>query len=198
MKQLLVDVWNLHPLFLDDIETINAIMHRVLREEDISIVTHSAQKFPGQGLTITYLLSESHAAVHTWPESGFAAFDFLTCGNADIEELNDHLELELEQYHEQLQQNDEGKPVSIRYDWSLLTRGEPPQQRIMHDGRTLRSDMYLRKEQVHEENSPIQQIEIWDIETGPSMIWGEGDMNQRWLLLDGIHQVGNLIVLKFI
>ena len=68
MKQLLVDVWNLHPSFLDDVETLNSIMHRVLRERGISIVTQSAQKFPGQGLTITYLLSESHAAVHTWPE----------------------------------------------------------------------------------------------------------------------------------
>ena len=191
MNQLLVDVWNLHPLFLDDVETINSIMHRVLKERGISILTHSAQKFPRQGLTITYLLSESHAAVHTWPESGFAAFDFLTCGNIDIEELNDHLKLELEQYHQQFQQSDEGKRTSIRYYWSLLTRGEPPQQRMMDDGKALRSDMYNSKEQVHEEYSPIQKIEVWDIEAGPSMIWGEGDMNERWLLLDGVHQVGS-------
>ena len=95
-----MDVWDLQPLFLDDLEAINYMMHRVLLERGISIVSHDAKKFPGQGLTLTYLLSESHAAVHTWPENGFAAFDFLTCGTVDLEELNDHLRWELEHYHQ--------------------------------------------------------------------------------------------------
>ena len=91
MNQLLVDVWGLHPTFLDDPEAVDSIMRRVLVFSSISVVSQDAHRFPGQGLTLTYLLSESHAAVHTWPESGFAAFDFLTCGAADLTKLNDHL-----------------------------------------------------------------------------------------------------------
>ena len=50
----------------------------------------------------------------------------------------------------------------------------------------------MKKEQVHEEQSNFQRIEIWDIYAGPSMIWGEFDASERWLLLDGVHQVGQL------
>ena len=36
--------------------------------------------FPGQGgITGVLLLSESHLACHTFPERGFAAFDFYSC-----------------------------------------------------------------------------------------------------------------------
>ena len=50
----------------------------------------------------------------------------------------------------------------------------------------------MKKEQVHEEQSDFQKIEIWDIDAGPSMIWGEFDASERWLLLDGVHQVCQL------
>ena len=56
MNQLLVDVWDLDALFLDDLEVMNSMMHRVLAESGISVVSHDAHKFPGQGLTLTYLL----------------------------------------------------------------------------------------------------------------------------------------------
>ena len=91
MNQLFVDVWGLHPTFLDDPEAMDSIIRRILAFSSISVVSQDAHRFPGQGLTLTYLLSESHAAVHTWPESGFAAFDFLTCGGADLSKLNGHL-----------------------------------------------------------------------------------------------------------
>ena len=205
MNQLLVDVWDLHPLLLDDLETMNSIMHHLLTARGISVVSHSAEKFSGQGLTLTYLLSESHAAVHTWPEWGFAAFDFLTCGNVNLAELNDHLNWELERTTKDYQKREpqvrgqtdsqEDEEMLIRYDWSLLRRGEPPhpQKRVRNDGQALRQDMYMKKEQVHEEQSAFQKIEVWDIEAGPSMIWGEFDASERWLLLDGVHQGGNSI-----
>ena len=87
--------------------------------------------------------------MHTWPESGFAAFDFLTCGTLDLEALNDHLKWELEHYHQKLLQeqsetdSEEGEKIPIRYDWSLLRRGERPQSqhRVKNDGQALRHDM---------------------------------------------------------
>lgn len=35
------------------------------------------------GLSGVAVLAESHIAVHTWPETGFAAFDLFMCGRAD-------------------------------------------------------------------------------------------------------------------
>jgi S-adenosylmethionine decarboxylase len=40
-------------------------------------------RFPGGGLTGYLLLSESHLAVHTYPEFGYAALDLFSCGSGD-------------------------------------------------------------------------------------------------------------------
>ena len=82
---------------------------------------------------------------------------------------------------------------TITYDWSMLRRGDAPQQhgggpRARNDGQALRQDMYMKKDMVHEEQSAFQKIEVWDVE-GPSMVWGEIDARERWLLLDGVLQV---------
>jgi S-adenosylmethionine decarboxylase len=37
--------------------------------------------FPGGGMTAVYLLSESHASVHTYPEHAACFVDLFTCGN---------------------------------------------------------------------------------------------------------------------
>jgi S-adenosylmethionine decarboxylase len=41
-------------------------------------VSHS---FDPQGVTALALLAESHIAIHTWPEHGYAAADIFTCGD---------------------------------------------------------------------------------------------------------------------
>ena len=40
-------------------------------------------RFQPQGLTGVALLAESHITFHTWPETGFAAFDIFLCGACD-------------------------------------------------------------------------------------------------------------------
>jgi len=34
-----------------------------------------------RGQHLLFLLSESHASIHTWPEKGYAAIDIYTCSN---------------------------------------------------------------------------------------------------------------------
>ena len=40
-------------------------------------------RFPGGGLTGYLLLSESHIALHTYPEHRYIALDIFSCGGAD-------------------------------------------------------------------------------------------------------------------
>ena len=64
MMQLNVDVWGLHPILLDDPEAMDSIVRHALEVCSITVISHNNHSFPGQGLTLTYILSESHAAVH--------------------------------------------------------------------------------------------------------------------------------------
>jgi S-adenosylmethionine decarboxylase len=47
----------------------------------VKTVSHSFGD--GQGYTAFIMLSESHLAIHTWPERGYVAMDVLMCGDAD-------------------------------------------------------------------------------------------------------------------
>ena len=40
-------------------------------------------EFEPQGVTGVIVLSESHLSIHTWPETGYAAVDFYTCGDCN-------------------------------------------------------------------------------------------------------------------
>ena len=39
-------------------------------------------KFSPQGVSGVVVISESHLAIHTWPELGYAAVDVFTCGDS--------------------------------------------------------------------------------------------------------------------
>lgn len=45
----------------------------------LTVVGDTFHQFEPQGVTGTVLLSESHLAIHTWPEAGFATIDVFVC-----------------------------------------------------------------------------------------------------------------------
>ena len=47
-----------------------------------SIVASVFQPFEPQGVTGVVVVEESHLSIHTWPEHGYAAVDFFTCGDS--------------------------------------------------------------------------------------------------------------------
>ncbi len=49
-------------------------------KSEATILEHYFYQFDPIGVTGIILIAESHFAIHTWPEDGFAAFDILTCG----------------------------------------------------------------------------------------------------------------------
>lgn len=42
-----------------------------------------AYRFEPIGLTLVYILSESHLAIHTWPEHKLLHLDLVTCSNLE-------------------------------------------------------------------------------------------------------------------
>jgi S-adenosylmethionine decarboxylase proenzyme len=60
-------------------EQIAAAFSAALRRAGATIVQGLAHSFPGAGLTCVYILSESHAVLHTWPETGTVNIDIFSC-----------------------------------------------------------------------------------------------------------------------
>jgi len=44
-------------------------------------MTSSFRYFDPHGISGLVMIAESHLAIHTWPEYGYAAADIFTCGN---------------------------------------------------------------------------------------------------------------------
>ena len=44
-----------------------------------TVVQSSSHAFPGAGLTSVLILRESHAVLHTWPETGTVNIDIFSC-----------------------------------------------------------------------------------------------------------------------
>lgn len=84
-KHLLVELWQCQPGALDDLDGLRALMLRAASAAGATVVGEAFHRYAPQGVTGVLLLEESHFSLHTWPESGYAAFDFYTCGALDPE-----------------------------------------------------------------------------------------------------------------
>jgi spermidine synthase len=80
--------------FSDNAKTWHQFLTSINRTPGISILNSIHYTFPGIGMTGVVLLSESHAAIHTWPEHGFASVQLSTCSGV---ETIDDFKRELEQ-----------------------------------------------------------------------------------------------------
>lgn len=50
-----------------------------LERAGATVVHRVAHEFPGKGLTCVLILAESHAVLHTWPETGTVNIDIFSC-----------------------------------------------------------------------------------------------------------------------
>lgn len=72
---------------LNNFEFLDSKIREILGKTSVTIEDAVHKKFQPQGLTILYLLSESHFSIHTWPEAGSCAIDFYHCGDRSIKNL---------------------------------------------------------------------------------------------------------------
>jgi len=60
-------------------ETVAAAFVSALEGAGATVVEALSHNFPGAGLTCVLILAESHAILHTWPESGIVHIDIFSC-----------------------------------------------------------------------------------------------------------------------
>jgi len=80
-RECLIDATGCSPRRLADVELLRKLLEDVVADLGLHAVGPGMwHQFPGVGgVTGMNLLSESHLTVHTWPESGAAAFNLFCC-----------------------------------------------------------------------------------------------------------------------
>lgn len=62
-------------------ELVTAAFADALKKAGATVVQTMSHNFPGAGLTSVLILAESHAILHTWPETGTVNIDVFSCSS---------------------------------------------------------------------------------------------------------------------
>ena len=82
---------------LNDVRSVQEAMVSAALEAGAEVREVAFHKFSPQGVSGVVVISESHLAIHTWPELGYAAVDVFTCGDrVDPWEALEHIVKTLE------------------------------------------------------------------------------------------------------
>ena len=65
---------------LNDADNVEVLVRRICDKLSVTVRKIIREAFVPQGVSVVAILSESHCAVHTWPEKRFATVDIFTCG----------------------------------------------------------------------------------------------------------------------
>lgn len=66
---------------------IENVAQDIINNLDLKVVKKNSHIFYPKGVTLAYILSESHLVVHTWPEFSMVHIDLVTCSYRGIEEF---------------------------------------------------------------------------------------------------------------
>ena len=79
-QHILVDLYGCDAELLNDVAYIEEHLKQAALAAGATIVGSTFHRFSPHGITGVLTIQESHLAIHTWPEYGFAAVDLFTCG----------------------------------------------------------------------------------------------------------------------
>ncbi len=84
--QWAVDLYGCDRTKLDSVAEVTVIMLDAARAANATIVGERFHHFAPHGVSGVVLIAESHLAIHTWPEHGYAAIDLFSCGDLAVED----------------------------------------------------------------------------------------------------------------
>jgi S-adenosylmethionine decarboxylase len=81
-RHILCEAYGCDPKVLNDVKQVERIMVEAALHAGAEVREVAFHMFSPQGVSGVVIISESHLAIHTWPEFGYAAIDVFTCGTA--------------------------------------------------------------------------------------------------------------------
>ena len=81
-QSLAIDLHHCQRELISQRDTVKQVLEESARQSGATIVDSHFHQFSPQGISGVVVITESHFAIHTWPEYQFAAVDVFTCGSS--------------------------------------------------------------------------------------------------------------------
>lgn len=80
-KHVLAEFYKCDSAVLNDVALVEKIMVDAAKKARATVISSSFHHFSPFGVSGVVVIAESHLAIHTWPEYGYASIDIYTCGD---------------------------------------------------------------------------------------------------------------------
>ncbi|MCE3009670.1 MAG: polyamine aminopropyltransferase [Proteobacteria bacterium] len=81
-RHILVEFIGCSPELMNDVAHIEQAMVTAAKTAGATVIQSTFHHFSPYGVSGVVVIQESHLAIHTWPEYGYAAVDLFTCGDS--------------------------------------------------------------------------------------------------------------------
>ena len=81
-RHILAEFFDCNPNIINNLQLIEELMSEAAIECGATIVQKCFHMFNPHGVSGVVIIAESHLAIRTWPEIGYAAVDLFTCGES--------------------------------------------------------------------------------------------------------------------
>lgn len=79
-RHLLAEFYDCNSNILNNVQRVEEAMTEAAIACGATVVQKNFHHFSPYGVSGVVIIAESHLAIHTWPEYGYAAVDLFTCG----------------------------------------------------------------------------------------------------------------------
>ena len=119
-KHLICDIKNIkNSKLLNSMSQLKQMFDHICEKYQYTILHKIEHPFEPQGITILYMLSESHISIHTFPEKNYAAMDIYTCREYE----NNDVYLEIQEYLRKMFESSDETFTIVEREYKTLKEG---------------------------------------------------------------------------
>lgn len=85
-RHFIAELYKCNPVTINNISAVEKIMTEAVIISGATIIKPFFHTFSPQGVSGIIVISESHFAIHTWPEYSYAAVDLFSCSDLRYED----------------------------------------------------------------------------------------------------------------
>jgi spermidine synthase len=119
-RQLVAEFIYCSKKILNDRELLEEVLKKGIQESGLTLIGLTGKQFHPVGVTAIAVISESHVAIHTYPEASHASIDIFTCANGakNVNKLLRFLKKSLKPKTVRVMEVQRGNPLAIKQkDW---------------------------------------------------------------------------------